>query len=110
MALVVSFRKAHDASPTTIFWPDPQVYVAHRKRRTLSANQAHQPPGAGKGLGLDHDNFDRPYDNKIHRHPRVADYSAARDDNSNRRAGDRDHRRPGLGGDPPLSWTGLCRS
>ena len=93
MALMISLRKAHDASPTTVCWPDPQADIAHRKRRTFSANKGHLLPGAGNDPELDQDNFGRPSDNRVHRNPRVGDGSAARDDSSHRRAGDRDHRR-----------------
>ena len=37
VALVVNLWKTHDASPTTIYWPDPQAYIALRKRRAISA-------------------------------------------------------------------------
>ena len=74
MDLVVSLRKAHDAFPTAICWPDPKTYSSHCKHRTIS-------------------------DNRVHRYPSVGDGIVARDDHSPRRAGDRDHRRPEVGGD-----------
>ena len=83
---------------TAIPWPDPQAYIAHRKRQTHSAHHGHRLPDVGKGSGLGHATFDCLSDNRVHRHPRVGDSSAARD-NSHRRAGDRDHRRPRVGGD-----------
>ena len=33
MALVVSFRKAHDAFSTTVSWPNPAAYSLHCKHR-----------------------------------------------------------------------------
>ena len=79
MAFVVSLRKAHDASSTTVSWPDPQAYITHFKRKTHSAHQGHQLPDVGKGSGLDHATFDRPLDNQVHRHPRVGDSSSTGD-------------------------------
>ena len=55
-----------------------------------------QLPDVGKGSGLDHADFDRPFDNRVHQYPRVGDGSAARG-RSHRRAGDRDRRCPGVG-------------
>ena len=48
--LMVSFRKAHDASPTIIRRTDPKSYIAHHRRRAHTANEAHQRPGVGDGL------------------------------------------------------------
>ena len=50
---LVSLRKKHDVFPTTIRWPDPKSYIAHRERRAHAANQAHQhsasPPALRSG-------------------------------------------------------------
>ena len=106
MTLVVSLREAHDASPTTICWPDPQAYIADRTRRTLSASQAHQLPDVGNSPRLNHDNSHRPCDNRVHRQPRVGDGSAAQHDSPHRRAGDRDQGTQELEGALPAMTAG----
>ena len=98
MDLVVGLRKAHDASPTPICWPDPPVYLAHLRSQERYGHHGHQLPEVRQGSVMAHAPFNRPSDNRVHRRPEVGDSSGARD-SSHRRAGDRDRRRPSIGGD-----------
>ena len=108
MVLVVSLRNVHDASPTNVSRLDPQAYIARRKRQTHSAHQGHQLPDVRKGCGLDHATFETaPRTTGSSRYLRVRDNSTAQG-SSHRRADDRDHRGPRVGGTRAAMKPGLA--
>lgn len=69
MNLVVSLRRARDASSGTIYWQDPEVYHSSNVRRKNADNRVHRRSAVGAGS------------------------ASVR---SRRRANDRDRRRPGV--------------
>ena len=97
MGLVVSLRRAHGASSTTVRGSNPKSYLGLRNRRVDVNHRVHRRrPRVGDGSA---GNIETPTvapDNRVHGHPGIGNGSEENDESSYCRAGDQDHLRSEL--------------